>query len=118
MKDFFEQNGLALSAADAGEASEYLVHTLGADSVEFVFSRYARDLLCALEARLSAAQALEGFQQTLVDLVIFPGEKWTLVENWLQGVCSEEAWVELAGYVPEAVSQALAVRPIISRKRV
>ena len=115
MNDFFEQNGLALSAGDAGEASEYLAHILGADSVEFAFSRYARDLLSALEARLSAAQVLEGFQQTLVDLKLFPGEKWALVENWLQGVCSEEAWAELAGYVPEAVSLALAPKGLSKR---
>lgn len=115
MKDFCEHKGLTVSAGDAGEASEYLVHTLGADSVEFAFSRYARDLLSALEARLIAVQGLEDFQQTLVDLKLFPGEKWALVENWLQGVCSEEAWAELAAYVPEAVSLALAPKGLNKR---
>lgn len=106
--DFVEREGLKQSQAIRIEAAEYLVRELAADRLELSFSKYARDLLSALQAQLISANALDEYLQTLTDLEGNPAQQWFQVENWLLGLCSKGEMAEFSAYVPEAVSLTLS----------
>lgn len=97
------------------EAAEYLVQELAAERIEFVFSKYARELLAGLQARLQAAHMWDVYQQTLTQLQGRPAAQWALVENWLRGLCAAEEFAALSAYVPEAVALTLLAEDLPKR---
>ena len=102
-----ESQALTLEPMLLAEAAEYLVQELAAERIEFILSKYARELLAGLQTRLQAARVWDGFQQTLARLEARPGAQWALVENWLQGLCSEGEFAELSNYIAEATALLL-----------
>ncbi|MGK8438492.1 DNA repair ATPase [Ectopseudomonas hydrolytica] len=116
MTSFAEAQQLAQQGDTLNEAAEYLVQELAAERIEFTFSKYARELLAALQTRLETARVWDGYQQTLARLQDRPAAQWALVENWLQGLCSQGEQAELSGYIAEAV--ALALLPEAVKHRV
>jgi len=116
MTAFCQQQVMEVALAGLVEAAEYLVHELAAERMEFVFSKYARELLAGLQARLQAAHVWDVYQQTLGQLQGQPAAQWALVENWLRGLCADPQFAELSAYVPEAV--ALSLLPDAVARRV
>jgi MoxR-like ATPase len=98
---------LGLQNMPTAEAAEYLVAALAAGQQQPVVSKYAAQLLEALQARLQAAELWDEYLQTLAQLSERTGEQWRLVENWLHGLCSEPEFEGLRHYLPEAVALAL-----------
>nr|WP_298140137.1 DNA repair ATPase [uncultured Pseudomonas sp.] len=107
MAGYSTQQDMTLTQATREEAAEYLVQELAAERIEFVFSKYARELLAGLQARLQTAHAWDLYQQTLKSLQKRPAAQWALVENWLRGLCAADEFAALSAYVPEAVALSL-----------
>lgn len=116
MEEFLTREGLELPIEMRAEAAKYLVQELAAERIEFVFSKYARDLLTGLQMRLEAARVWDGYQQTLTRLRQRPAAQWALVDNWLKGLCNESEFAELSRYIPEAI--ALTLLPETSARRI
>jgi MoxR-like ATPase len=115
MVGYIAQQGISLSQATLTEAAEYLVQELAAERIEFVFSKYARELLAGLQARLQTAHMWDVYQQTLTQLQERPAAQWALVENWLRGLCAAEEFAALSAYVPEAVALTLLAEDLPKR---
>ena len=115
MAGYGDQQGMNLAPAALAEAAEYLVQELAAERIEFVFSKYARELLAGLQARLQAAHMWDLYQQTLQSLQERPAAQWALAENWLRGLCAADEFAALSVYVPEAVALALLAEDLPKR---
>lgn len=106
MQSFLARHPMHVEAALLREAAEYLVEELAVERVEFVVSKYARDLFDGLRQHLQAAHMWDGYQQAQERLRGRPDRRWALAENWLRAYCSEQSAASLA-YVPEAVALSL-----------
>ncbi|TBU71867.1 DNA repair ATPase [Phytopseudomonas daroniae] len=106
MQSFLARHPMQLEAALLREAAEYLVEELAAERVEFVVSKYARDLLDGLRQHLQTAHMWDGYLQAQERLRGRPDQRWALAENWLRAYCAEHGAASLA-YVPEAVALSL-----------
>ncbi len=115
MAGYSAQQEMSLAQATLAEAAEYLVQELAAERIEFVFSKYARELLAGLQARLQAAHMWDVYQQTLGQLKERPAAQWALVENWLRGLCAADEFAALSAYVPEAVALSLLAEELPKR---
>ncbi|MDP2746284.1 DNA repair ATPase [Pseudomonas sp.] len=115
MTGYIAQQNMSLSQVTLAEAAEYLVQELAAERIEFVFSKYARELLAGLQARLQTAHMWDVYQQTLTQLHERPAAQWALVENWLRGLCAAEEFAALSAYVPEAVALSLLAEDVPKR---
>ncbi|MEX6501205.1 DNA repair ATPase [Pseudomonas zhanjiangensis] len=107
MQLFLAEQPLVLEPAVIREAAEYLLQELSAERVAFTFSKYARQLLDGLKARLQTAHMWDDYQQALAHLSKRPAAQWALAENWLRGLCAEGEFAALEGYVAEAVVLSL-----------
>ncbi|MBU3057659.1 DNA repair ATPase [Pseudomonas indica] len=107
MAAFLAREALPVPNEILPEAAEYLVAELAAERPEFIFSKYARQLLDGLRSRLQDARVWDDYQQALQRLDGRPAAQWTLVEHWLQGLCGTVEFAELDAYVPEAIALAL-----------
>ncbi|KIP97356.1 MULTISPECIES: DNA repair ATPase [Pseudomonas] len=106
MQGFLARHPMPFEAAPLREAAEYLVEELAAERVEFVVSKYARDLLDGLRQHLQTAHMWDGYLQAQERLRGRPDQRWALAENWLRAYCAEQSAASQA-YVPEAVALGL-----------
>src|SRR5690606_27842345 len=86
---FAADEGMTLRSGLPIDAARYLVYELAGERIEFVFSKYARQLLVSLQAKLEAARVWDGYVQTLERLQARPAARWALVDNWLRGLCDQ-----------------------------
>lgn len=96
------------------ESAEYLVEELAAERIEFVCSKYARELLEGLRRHLQAGHLWDDYQQALEGLRDQPAQRWALAANWLEGYCRSQM-PELRPYVPEAVALSLVGEALAPR---
>ncbi|TBU94494.1 DNA repair ATPase [Phytopseudomonas dryadis] len=106
LQSFLARHPMRFEPALLRETAEYLVEELAAERVEFVVSKYARDLLDGLRQHLQAAHMWDGYQQAQERLRGRPDQRWALAENWLRAYGAEHNATWLA-YVPEAVALSL-----------
>lgn len=104
---FIVRHPMPFDAALQREAAEYLVEELTAPRIEFVVSKYARDLFEGLRQHLQAAHMWEGYLQAQERLRGRPDQRWALAENWLQAYCAQQGQEHLQAYVAEAVALGL-----------
>ena len=107
MQVFLAEQPLGLALPIVREAAEYLLQELSAERIAFTFSKYAKQLLDGLKARLQTAHMWDDYQHALGRLNERPAAQWALAENWLRGLCAEGEFAALAGYVAEAVALSL-----------
>lgn len=107
LQTFLAEQPLGLAATVVGEAAEYLVQELAAERIECVFSKYAKQLQEGLKLRLQGARMWDDYQQALARLQGRPAAQWALADNWLRGLCAQDEFAPLAGYVAEAVALSL-----------
>ncbi|WP_024889704.1 DNA repair ATPase [Luteimonas huabeiensis] len=109
---FAERAALPVEPAQGDEAARYLLAELQKGEPTFGFSRYARQLVDALQEALATAGMQETFARSLQRQADRPGAQWALASHWLQGLCSDPARAPLAGYAPEAIALLLAGREL------
>lgn len=98
---------MLLTDALINESAEYLLAVLALETIHFEVSRHSREIVLQLGERLNT----EGFAHHLVD-ALQPmsddlGGSWTLVGNWVYGLCDDPAVQPLATYAPEAIAVLL-----------
>lgn len=104
MQQWLQQNGLPDDPEDIEEAADYLVQVLAAERLEFIFSKYARQLCETLQRRLQEEHMWIGYEQTIQLLSDRPDAQWNQADNGLHGLCQTDPHMaELSGYIPEAV---------------
>lgn len=109
---FLQRQGLTgLDTALAASAADYLLAELSADHPQFVFSKYAQQLLASLKTRLTDARMWDGFQQALAQAGDRLAPRWTLALNWLDALARSPECAAWAAYVPEAAALLLLEGP-------
>ena len=96
-----------VDAALDARAADYLVAVLGASRPNFVFSKYARQLLDALRQRLVAERLWDELQASLLALKDDPAARWRLAMHWFEAMIVDPAHAPIADYLPEAVALLL-----------
>lgn len=107
MRGFLQTQPLEVDPALCAHAADYLVAELSVEHPQFVFSKYAQQLLKILQQRLVAARMWDGFVQTLRRLGDRLPARWALAANWFDALCREPAHAALSGYAREAVALLL-----------
>ncbi|MDJ0760032.1 MAG: DNA repair ATPase [Woeseiaceae bacterium] len=97
---------LDIEPADLGRAVSYLVAELGRDSLAFVGSRLAKELLTMLKSSMRPA-ALKELKQTIEELAGAAGEQWRLANAWLTAMLESADKPDLLHYAPEAAAQLI-----------
>jgi hypothetical protein len=107
LADFVAAAALPVAPEDCRAAADYLLSVLAIEHPQFLFSRYARHLLTALEQRLVAARRWDEFRQTLARLAPRLDQRWALAQQALAALCRTPSEAALAAYVPEAAALLL-----------
>ncbi|MEY0571285.1 hypothetical protein AB7343_19855, partial [Providencia huaxiensis] len=68
------------------QASEYLSFALARTPIELVYSKYAKELVIALQSRLEEAHMWIDFNRSQQNLASRYAQRWALIQNWLQGL--------------------------------
>lgn len=69
-----------------------------------VYSKYARELVLALQSRLEDAHMWLDFNRSQQNLGTRYAQRWSLIQNWLQGLCSVPEFSHLEPYIPGAIA--------------
>jgi len=112
---FLEHIQLELEAAPLAESAEYLVQVLASGAEEWLFSKYASELVAGLQQSLEQAGAWLDYQQMIEHLQAEPAQQWRLLENWFAGLCDGEQFSQLHRYVPEAVALVMLPQQLTAR---
>ncbi|MGV3066946.1 DNA repair ATPase [Proteus mirabilis] len=86
------------------QAAEYLSFALARTPIELVYSKYAKELVVALQNRLEAAHMWIDFNRSQQNLASRYAQRWALIQNWLQGLCSQADHAHLTPYIPGAIA--------------
>ena len=105
--EFFGVIQLEVDSALLDESAEYLVQVLAIGGDEWVFSKYAGELMACLQQSLEQADVWQGYQQMIERLQDAPADQWRLLENWFLGLCADAKFAHLRRYAPEAVALAM-----------
>lgn len=101
---FLQDNPIQCQAYEQTQAAEYLSFALARTPIELVYSKYARELVLALQSRLEEAHMWGDFNRSQQNLGTRYAQRWSLVQNWLQGLCSTPEFAHLAPYIPGAIA--------------
>ncbi|MGO1071062.1 DNA repair ATPase [Lysobacter sp. CA199] len=107
MTAYAQEQTLPIDPALTPHAAEYLVLELSAEHPQFVFSKYAQQLLNALREKLGAARMWDGFAQTLEALRERPAARWALALHWIEALARSPELAPIAAYAAEAAALAL-----------
>ena len=69
-----------------------------------VYSKYAKELVVALQNRLEAAHMWIDFNRSQQNLASRYAQRWALIQNWLQGLCSQADYAHLTPYIPGTIA--------------
>ncbi|MGL4668465.1 MAG: DNA repair ATPase, partial [Saezia sp.] len=87
-------------------AAEYLLQVLSFHRIEFVSTKYAKNLYEGLRTALQSEHIWTDFEQSLGRMQANPGVQWLQVENALKGMCQEDEsgkYAPLTSYIPDAI---------------
>ncbi|SUB82997.1 DNA repair ATPase [Pragia fontium] len=112
---FLEQYPIACQPYQQSQAAEYLSFALGRTPVEFSFSKYARTLSEGLQSQLEKAHMWGDFNRSQQNLAKRWSQRWSLADNWLQGLCSLPEYQNLKSYISEAIVILLLDKGIKTR---
>ena len=110
LHDFIAQHPIPVSETIQRRAAEYLVAELSRERLEFVVSKYARQLVDLLKLAMGD-QSWKRYQLSLEKMLGWPAERWKLSTAWLDAFIKQaengsqaEQLQGLARYIPEAVA--------------
>lgn len=101
---FLQDNPIDCQLHQQAQAAEYLSFSLARTPIELIYSKYARDLVSALQTRLEDAHMWLDFNRSQQNLGTRYAPRWALLQNWLQGLCSIEEFAHLRPYIPGAIA--------------
>lgn len=100
---FIAQHPLPVSTGDIQRAAQYLVEELARERLEFISSKYARQLADELKNSLDE-HSWRQYQGNLEKMLGWPAERWQLSTAWLQALVKQKGLAQIARYIPEAVA--------------
>lgn len=100
---FIERHPIAVSELDIRRAADYLVAELGRETIEFICSKYARQLVEALKQSMDDA-TWRRYEMALEKMMGWPAERWNLSVAWLEALVERKSLTHMARYIPEAVA--------------
>lgn len=101
---FLQDNPIECQSYEQNQAAEYLSFALARSPIDLIYSKYARDLVAALQNRLETAHMWIDFNRSQQNLGERYAQRWALIQNWLQGLCSVPEFAHLMPYVPGAIA--------------
>ncbi|MHC9085948.1 DNA repair ATPase, partial [Luteimonas sp. RIT-PG2_3] len=109
---FAQAHPLDLAHPDPRGASTYLADEIVSGRPDFSISRYAPELVAALDRSLQDGGLAATFQAAMSRLQDQLSARWSLARQWLQAMCAQPAHAGLAGFVHEAVALMLLGRQL------
>jgi len=103
ISQFIAHHPLPFEEATIRTAAEYLAAELGRDSLAFVGSRYANELVAELK-RNTDDSTWRQFQYALKQLTHRPAERWKMTSAWFQAMVGKRELAALEKYIPEATA--------------
>ena len=113
--DMLTRHMLDVEPAVLDRAVSYLVAELGRETLAFIGSRYAAELLTMLKTSMQPA-ALKELKQTIEELSGAAGEQWRLANAWLTAMLDGADKPDLRHYAPEAAAQLIIGTRLPRRK--
>ena len=113
--DWLASHALDIEDAVLNRAVSYLVAELGRESLAFVGSSDAKELLAMLKSSIPPA-ALKELKETIKDLDGAAGEQWRLANAWLMAMLESAGRTDLVHFAPEAAAQLITGREIARRQ--
>ena len=101
---FLQDNPIECQSYEQTQAAEYLSFALSRTPIELIYSKYARELVVALQSRLEEAHMWLDFNRSQQNLGTRYAQRWSLIQNWLQGLCSIPEFAHLMPYIPGAIA--------------
>ncbi|MEQ4889840.1 DNA repair protein, partial [Klebsiella oxytoca] len=101
---FLQKHPIACEGYQQTQAAEYLSFALARSPIDLIYSKYARDLVSALQSRLEDALMWIDFNRSQQNLSDRYAQRWALIQNWLQGLCSIAEFAHLTPYIPGAIA--------------
>ncbi len=101
--EFLAHQSVDVTELDVSRAAEYLVAELGRQRLEFISSKYARQLVMELQQSLDDA-SMRLYQKALDNLSGWPAQRWNLTSAWFESLVDAKGLQTLKRYIPEAVS--------------
>ncbi|MEI9747233.1 DNA repair ATPase [Moellerella wisconsensis] len=112
---FLEQHPIPGANHQQTEAAEYLSLALARTPIEFSYSKYARELVESLQIELEKAHMWIDFNRSQQNLTQRHAQRWGLIQNWLQGLCSRAEYSHLAPYIPGAIAVLMLEKTATAR---
>lgn len=104
LKEFLQHNPIPVDALDIAAAAEYLAAEMSRDKLQFISSKYARQLLDELKRALDQ-NSWRQYQNALAQLQGHPSQRWHLSHAWMTAMVDDKPTLQgLASYIPEAVA--------------
>lgn len=105
---FLQEQPIACQEFEITAAAEYLVAEISREKLQFVSSKYARELLAELKRSMDGG-SWKQYLEALKQLRGHPSQRWQLSSAWLNALIQEKAdsnpqLSRLASYIPEAVA--------------
>src|SRR5690606_15066116 len=94
---FISQHPLPVSTGDIKRAAQYLVEELARERLEFISSKYARQLADELKNSLDE-HSWRQYQGNLEKMLGWPAERWQLSTAWLQALVKQKGLAQIARY--------------------
>ncbi|MEM7874749.1 DNA repair ATPase [Morganella morganii] len=112
---FLQEHPIVCESYQQTQAAEYLSFALARTPIDLVYSKYARDLVSALQSRLEDAHMWIDFNRSQQNLAGRYAQRWALIKNWLQGLCSMTEFAHLMPYIPGAIAIIILDKAASSR---
>ncbi len=106
---------LEIDSAVVNRSISYLVAELGRETIAFIGSKHANELLAMLKNSMQPA-ALKDLKKTIGELDGLPDEQWRLANAWLAAMLESANSKQLLHYAPEAAAQLIAGTKVPRRK--
>ncbi len=103
LNEFIGKHSIDITSITIRRSAEYLTEELSRDRMEFVSSKYARELVDQLKLEMSET-AWRKLQTSLEKMLGWPAERWQLTEAWLKALVADKSLKHLERYIPEAIA--------------
>ncbi len=103
MRLFLEYHPIDTDSASVDRAAEYLVAEMGRERLEFIASRYARELVDSLKRHIDD-KTWRKYQSALDKVQGQPAARWALSRAWLEAMVASQLTPSFSRYIPEAIA--------------
>ncbi|MBT7443845.1 MAG: AAA domain-containing protein [Methylococcales bacterium] len=104
LSEFISQHSLAVDTQTCEQAAFYLTEELACEHLEFIESKYAKELVATFKDQMQHQSAWKDYQDALKKMEGHVGIRWQITESWLTALVESHGLDSLAAYIPEAIA--------------